>query len=197
MAKSEAHRQKQLAKKKAKRQEKRTQLARLTSKDPTVCLAQAGSWPIVDALVPENLFDLGIGQLLLARRHPDGGFACGVFLVDCSCLGVKSAFWDVLSKFEYDKLIRKCEGLHSLRRVTPEYFAKLIYDAVQYAQSFGFAPDPEYRHVQLLLKGIDASLCFDTFEFGKDGKPFYVRGPHESLATAQSIATQIQNAGGH
>src|SRR5437899_410778 len=72
MANSEARRQKQLAKKKAKRQEKRDYLARRNSDDPTIQLANATHWPVVDALVPEDLWHRGMGQVVIARRHPDG-----------------------------------------------------------------------------------------------------------------------------
>jgi hypothetical protein len=196
MAKNEARRQKQLAKKKAKRDEKRTQLARLTSNDPTVRLATADSWPVVEALVPENLWELGKGQLIIARRQPDGRLACAVFLVDTWCLGVKNAFWRPFSKFDYDELVRECEQACTYRRVAPEYFAKLIFAAVEYARSLGFAPHPDYRHARLLLSGIDVSLCPESFVFGKGGKPFYMRGPQDSPGKARAIAHQVHQVGG-
>ena len=55
MSKNEARRQKQLAKKKSKRDDKRTQIARQTSDNPLIRLASAESWPIVASLVPGRL----------------------------------------------------------------------------------------------------------------------------------------------
>jgi hypothetical protein len=197
MAKHGSREQKKLAKKKAKRNEKRTTLARQSSNDPTVQLATATSWAIEEALVPENLWDTGIGNLILARRHPSGRLVISCFLVDVFCLGVKNAFWRILGTFEYKDFLLKTEQHGKLEKVAPEFFAKLVYSAVEYAHSFGFLPHPDYRHAKMLLNGIDADSCTTTFEFGKDGKPFYIAGPHESLATAKSIAQRIQKAGGH
>jgi hypothetical protein len=197
VAKNEARRQKQLAKKKAKREEKRGQMARANSDNPLIRLAAAATWPIAAAWMPDNLWDAGIGQLILARRTPDGRIACGAFLADVYCLGVKNAFWKIMTESEYDELLRRADQAGRLQKVAPEYLAKLVVDAVQYAHALGIPPHPDYGHARLLLAGIDPSLCTDTFEFGKDGKPFYVRGPHESLAKAKVIAERIQTAGGH
>src|SRR5262245_40463163 len=106
---SEARRQKQLAKKKAKRQEKRDYLARRHSDDPNIQLANATHWPVVEALVPEDLWHSGLGQVILARQHPDGRIACGGFLVDVFCLGVKNAFWKLLPPSEFEELKRKMQ----------------------------------------------------------------------------------------
>ena len=61
-----------------------------------------------------------------------------------------------------------------LQDVPPEYFAKLIYRAVDYAQPFGLPPHRDFRHAQRLLAGIDPSLCPDEFEFGQNGRPHFL-----------------------
>jgi hypothetical protein len=196
MSKNEARRQKQLAKKKAKRVEKRTEIARQSSDNPLIRLAEAESWPIVDALVPESLWAQGIGQLLITRRLPDGRLAIANFLVDVFCLGVKNAYWNIISEWEFDKLKRKLEGMGPLHTVTPEQFAKLVYGAVDFAQAVGIVPHPEYRHAKLLLTGIDPSRCTDVFTYGRDGKPFFVNGPHDTPEKIKIIMHKIKLAGG-
>ena len=49
----------------------------------------------------------------------------------------------------------------------------------------------------MLLAGIDPSPCPQQFTFGRDGKPFYIQGPHESSTQADAIMQRIQDAGGH
>jgi hypothetical protein len=196
MSKNEARRQKQLAKKKAKRDEKRTQMARQSSDNPLIRLAEAESWPIVDALVPETLWARGIGQLILTRRLPDGRLALGNFLVDVFCLGVKDAYWNIISEWDFDKLKHRLEEMGPLYPATPEQFAKLVFGAVDYAQAIGIPPHADFRHARLLLAGIDPSKCTDTFTFGKDGKPFYMNGPHDSPEKINVIMHKIRLAGG-
>jgi hypothetical protein len=49
----------------------------------------------LEAWWPPNLFELGMGQVVVGRQKASGAgglFTAGVFLVDTCCLGVKSAF---------------------------------------------------------------------------------------------------------
>jgi hypothetical protein len=192
-----AREQKRLAKQKNKRNVKRRQLARRESNDPTVRLHAADRWPVFAALVPENLWIAGIGNLVIARRVSGGQLACGLFLVDVFCLGVKDATWKIISEGEFKELRRKIGEHGRLQDVPPEYFAKLVYRAVDYAQSLGFPPHRDFRHAQRLLGGIDPSLCPDEFEFGQDGRPHYFAGPLESNEKARSLAERVAAQGGH
>ncbi len=81
--------------------------------------------------------------------------------------------------------------------ISPSCLAKIVKEAVEYAQAFGFVPHPDYRHASMLLEGIDLSTCPTQFTFGRDGKPFYVQGPHESFAQAAAISQRLQAMGGH
>jgi hypothetical protein len=192
-----AREQKRLAKRNAKRDTRRQQLARRNSPDPTVRLKDAERWPVTACLVPENLWQLGIGNLVIARNMPGGGLACGIFLVDVFCLGVKDAAWRILSPGEFKELRSDIGAKEQLQDVPPEYFAKLIYRAAEYAQALGFAPHHDFRHVVRLLAGVDPSLCPDEFEFGWEGRPHYIRGPSESLDKARAIAHQVDDLGGY
>ena len=191
-----ARQQKKLAQKKAKREKKRSQLARQTSDNPVIRLANCESWPIINSMLPPTMWDKGMGQLVLSRRMPNGFMATAVFLVDSYCLGVKNAFWKVLNEGQTEDLIHKMSQQQPLETVTPEHLVKVARGAVAYALNLGFPPHPDYRHAGLLLEGIDPSLCSDTFEFGKDGKPLYIRGPGENMAQATAIMQRVQKAGG-
>jgi hypothetical protein len=196
MARNEARKQKQLAKKKAKRTEKRTQIARQRSSDPGLRLQGAMHWPIVETLVPETLWSTGLGQLIISRRQPDGRLACGVLLVDVFCLGVKDAFWDILSEAEYQELLEKVGKMGTLRKTSPECFAKIVQGALDFAQALGFPPHSDFRHVSALLGGIDPAACSETFQFGMNGKPVYIRGPHDSPEKVRVVTNRIRAAGG-
>lgn len=188
--------QKRLAKQKAKREASRRQVARRNSPDPTIRLKAADAWPIVASVVPENLWTMGLGNLIVARKMPDGQLACAVFLVDVYCLGVKNALWKILGQSEFHALCRKLDANGRLVEVTPEYFAKLVYRAADFGQSLGFPPHPDFRHAQRLLAGIDPSQCPDEFEFGQEGRPLYIRGPAETIDEARIIAARVQALGG-
>jgi hypothetical protein len=192
-----ARQQKKIAKQQARRAAKRFALHQRTSKDPTVRLQQAERWPVVRAVMAEELWDQGLGSLVIARQDPEGGLVIAVFLVDVYCLGVKNAFWRPGSPEDLNELIRHVEQTQKTVPIEPACLVKIVQGAVEYARSFGFSPHPDYRHASMLLEGIDPSTCPKEFTFGKDGKPFYIRGPRESLAQAEAIMRRVTDAGGH
>ena len=98
---------------------------------------------------------------------------------------------------DFRELVKGMGEMQDMSSINPACLVKIVKGAVEYAQSLGFSPDPEYRHAQLLLEGIDPSTCTDTFEFGRDGKPFYVQGPNETPAQVMAIVQRMQEVGGH
>jgi hypothetical protein len=192
-----ARQQKRLAKQKAKRLEKRSILARLSSKDPTIRLQRAERWPVVESMAGAKLWKDGIGYLAIARREAEGRLVFAVFLVDVYCLGVKNAFWQEGESGDFKDLIQKMETTQPMRPISAACLVKIVKGAVEYARSFGFPPHPDYRHAATLLAGIDTATCTQEFTFGRDGKPFYIQGPHESPAQARAISERIAGAGGH
>jgi hypothetical protein len=191
-----ARQQKRIAKQKARRQEKRSLLARRGSKDPTIRLQRVEKWPIVQAYVSTELWDEGIGYAVLARQEPEGEIIYASFLVDVLCLGVKDAFWRADTMEGFRELIQEMENIQSLRRINPACLAKIVLGAVDFAQSFGFSPHPDFRHASRLLEGIDPSTCRERYTFGEDGRPYYIQGPNETPAQAMAIVERMQEVGG-
>jgi hypothetical protein len=109
---------------------------------------------------------------------------------------VKDAFWRAGTHKDFEDLIRQMEQVQRMRSIAPPCLVKIVKGAVEYAQSFGFPPHPDYRHASMLLAGIDPSTCPNQFTFGRDGKPLYIQGPNESPAQAESIMRRILDAGG-
>lgn len=197
MAKSHgARQQKKLAKQKAKRAEKRSHLVQRDSKDPTIRLRPAEKWPVVQALVGEDLWTDGIGYLVIARQEAEGRLIYAFFLVDVYCLGVKNAFWDAGSSGDFQGMIGKLKREQSMTSISPACLVKIIEGAVEFARSYGFHPHPDFRHAAMLLNGIDSATCAQEFTFGRDGKPLYIQGPYESPVQAEAIMERIQAAGG-
>jgi hypothetical protein len=185
---------KRVAKQKAKRSAKRSLWSRLHSKDPAIRLQQVDKLPVVQALAGSRLWDDGIGYMFIARQESTGGLIFALFLVDVFCLGVKNAFWRAGSRSDLDDFIEHLETSQKMRAITPACLVKIVKGALEYAQSFGFVPHPDYRHASILLDGIDPSNCPNQFEFGR---PFYIQGPNESLAQATAISQRIERAEGH
>jgi hypothetical protein len=129
-------------------------------------------------LVPDD--HTGIAAVLVARAGRRGrADVCG-FLLDTYCLGVKNALGP-----------RSMGDRRDLLRFTDQYFgafddapvaaplelaAHLVFGAAEYARGLGFEPHPDFAAAAPYL-GEWAGPSAITF--GREGRPFYVRGPYD------------------
>jgi hypothetical protein len=146
-----------------------------------------------EAFRSANLFDQGMGYVVVARFHGATEAEVGGFLIDAHCLGVKDAFYVRLPRSEYHarvlgRLIPEAARL----ALTPATARKLVEAAVAYAAVLGFAPHPDYKKACRVLGGIDPRESAEEFTFGRDGKPLYVQGPHDSVAMADRVMRQLR-----
>lgn len=146
----------------------------------------------------ETLFENGLGYVLVSRFKAGGAVVeTGVFMVDAWCLGVKDCFFTEQSKFGYEeKVVQRISDRYPLKKVEPAYARKLVEDAVAYAYHLGFSPHRDYKKACRVFGGIDAGTCTESFTFGKDGKPCYVRGPNETQEQAEKIIAHLQRVCG-
>ena len=134
-----------------------------------------------------DLFTLGMGQVVIARFKANGAAEVGVFLLDVFCLGVKNAFFEKLDETESEGRLDQFFEASNKLSVTPAYARKLVEASAAYAASLGFGPCADYKQACKVFGGISASDCKEVFEFGKDGKPFFIQGPHDSPARVSQV----------
>jgi len=185
MAKPSARRrQKARQRKEAKRKEKRSLFSQLFQ-SPRALLRASGSWPLYECLLTKEWREEGaIVQILVARRSPSGQIAAGTFLVDLGCLGVKSAFASLFdTRREYEQKLRAgMTAQQEMIKANLNLVAKIIREAIAYAQNLGFKPDPDYRDAMLVLGDADPDACDVPIPLGgRDGKPFFIAGPYDNV----------------
>ena len=155
-------------------------------------IATAANSAIHEALVPAKLFELGMGNLVFSRSLPDGRIALGAFLLDVFCLGVKNAFFAIVARDEYAKRLSSWSAAESLQPMQPACFRKLVEGGVAYAHDLGFNPHVDYALARQIFGDVQATACPTHFEYGHDGKPFYISGPHETATQVRTIVEQLQ-----
>jgi hypothetical protein len=147
-----------------------------------------------EALWPVDLFTQGLGWVIIARFKSGGRRAeANVFLLDVFCLGAKLAVYQSGDTEDYRRRIRD----HYVARfpmvnTEPACARKRVEQAVEYAKGLGFAPHPDHRQAARVFGGLQVAQCRQEFAFGREGKPFYRRGPHETQAHARGIVWQLQ-----
>src|ERR1700677_4805026 len=104
MAQSQSQRLRRMAEKAARRKvvvaEKRKAEAPQTG---VRAIIDAATAPDFACLATEGLFDIGIGWVVAERHLPSGSVGTSVFLVDVWCLGIKDAFFRVMSPREFEE----------------------------------------------------------------------------------------------
>jgi hypothetical protein len=71
-------------------------------------------------------------------------------------------------------------------------FRKLVEGGVAYAHELGFSPHGDYAVASQIFGDVESTACPARFEYGHEGKPFYVSGPHENFRQLQAIMEQLE-----
>jgi len=154
--------------------------------------AQLANAPVHECLVPENLFELGLGNLPFSRRLANGTIALAVFLLDVFCLGAKNALFQIIPPDVYNQRKKLWRGSEGLVPMAPACFRKLVEGGVAYARDLGFNPHPDYAEAERIFGNVVAAECPQEFVYGHDGKPLYVSGPNDTAEHVRTIIEQLQ-----
>ncbi|MEI7769676.1 MAG: hypothetical protein WCI67_06805 [Chloroflexales bacterium] len=165
---------------------------------PTGGMAITVGWPVHEVLLsPSWKNENELASVLVARRSPRSGkVAAASFLVDLTCLGVKSV--QVMMFKDPDEYAAGLRA-HILRLMPMEpsninLVAKIVGTGLAYAASLGFSPDPVFAQARYLLEG--ASPDADPTPVragGKNGKPFFINGPNDNV---KQVLAQLRRAVG-
>lgn len=192
--------QKRLQKKKAKKAAK-NKIRRLKQKKEQLVENLADNAMILSALQapiyhcwePEQIFngDQGIGTIVVTRKTQTGDVLMAVFLADVFCLGVKNVYIRLMSKEKYNSILDEIREHESLKSIHPSCARKLVEGAVEYAKELGLSPHEDYRSAIRIFRNIEVDDCPRSFKFGKDGKPFYISGPKDSILFSKQVIEKL------
>lgn len=207
MARDERKRQEALLRKKRRREEKRAALSRPDSRgfplkmiplSPVearrALISSARDLPIHECVTRADMEEQGLSPFLITRMQPDGNLVLASFLVDLYCLGVKDAAANAeISVLEYERRIKPRFFEAQARLMEPLLFHQIIYGAIDYAASLGFSPHPDFKLASLVLEPRSSVPPNPDLRFGKDGKPLFIGGPRDDVASI--LSTLERNVG--
>ena len=148
-------------------------LLRMAAGRPAGPAYMTQAWARGDPSFPELV------PVVFTRRAP-GQLLIGAFaLVDRTCLGVKNAMLlPPMTDLELeDRIAWLGKEIGSLRRVEPLEAQSVVYHAIEYARSLGFAPHPDFPEA---LFGPRPAALLDT-PLARPERPFYVPGPDDHV----------------
>jgi hypothetical protein len=149
--------------------------------------------PVLHCWASANLWQAGMGQVLISRQLHNGTVAFAVFLLDVYCRGVKNAMMGVAPRPIYERDVHERMSKQApVVLIEPEYARKLVEGAVRYAADLGLPPHPDYRVAQYIFGDIDPELCTEEFCFGKNGKPLFMAGPFDDQTDCELVLNTLE-----
>ena len=156
-------------------------LLRLASGRPLGPAFMSSDWERVSSALP------GLVTVIVTRRAPGQLLIGGLVLIDRTCLGVKNAMlFPPQTELELEaRVARIGEEIGSLRRVEPLQAQSVVYHAIEYARSLGFAPHPDFSEA---IFGPRPPELLDT-PMARPERPFFIPGPDDDVARVLSRLT--------
>jgi hypothetical protein len=146
-----------------------------------------------EAYIDQEWELLGLANIVLARINSDGSAEYAHLIVDCFCLGVKDVMVTTgVSESDCREYLKIAMQTGVPESMHPACARKLIEGAVAYAEALGFAPHRDYRKARRVFSGVDASICPRAFTYGCEGRPRFIRGPHDSEERVQRVLTILE-----
>jgi len=159
--------------------------------------AAAATSGIDYCMITDGIFDIGIGNVILARTKPSATVASALFLLDVHCLGVKDAAYTETTREKFFGTVAAFGQSAGLSvDIDPACARKIVADAVAYADRLGFAPHADYPAAEALFGDVDAGACATEHVFGMDGKPFFTAGPLDNSASVRRVLRVLTHSVG-
>jgi hypothetical protein len=148
-------------------------LLRLAAGRPPGPAYMSDDWERGDPSLPDLV------PVLFTRRAPGQMLIGALLIVDRTCLGVKNAMLlPPMTDLELEERVAWIgREIGSLRRVEPLQAQSVVYHAIEYARSLGFAPHPDFPEA---LFGPRPPELLAT-PLARPERPFYVPGPEDDV----------------
>lgn len=186
--------QKKKAKKLAKDKMRRTKQRKgnpITGVLGKLAIKRALQAPIYECWEPEQLFEEGVGTIIVSRKTERDEIVVAMFLLDVYCLGVKNSGILLMNEEEYRFKVERLREHETQNFIHPSCARKLVEETEEYAKELGFFPHKDYQATKKIFGEIEKDTCPRSFEFGKDGKPFYISGPYDSEMFSKQVIDKL------
>lgn len=136
-----------------------------------------------ECFINDNWQKQGMATILVSRLMPSNKIIAGMYNVDIFCLGLKKTLYKFgLDSLEMEELkAEMAQRTGSFSNIAVNDLHNLIYGSIDFAEELGFEPHENFRITEYILDPDYIDEGIDYLEFGKDGKPFYIAGPHDNV----------------
>lgn len=136
---------------------------------------RARSLPVESCYLNHNWKESGLASIIVVRKHTNGNFTIGIYLVDLFALGTKDTFFRFnIPAHELDELIEKA-NTEQMIKADYALVHNIIYGANAYAEDNGFTVCKEFSLTRFVLEEDTEDIELIEIEFGNQGKPFLIQ----------------------
>jgi hypothetical protein len=137
--------------------------------------------PFHECFINEGWAEKGMAIVTISKKMPSGKFIIGLYMVDMYCLGLKDTFFKFsVDDINYASFLEELDQNHPLVKSEINLVHNLIFGAIDYAEDLGFTPNKDFKITEHLLNTELIDDGINEIEFGKDGKPLFIAGPHDN-----------------
>ena len=138
------------------------------------------NWPIHECIINESWKEYGLADITISRLQPNNRIVFGSYLVDVFCLGLKNTFCNAdFTKSKYQQIKEKTYRESPPINCSHSSAHTIIYGGIEFASSLGFKPHEDFSLSKYILDEPGSFEKDESIEFGENGEPFYIQGPHD------------------
>ncbi len=137
-----------------------------TGSGASALVRSAQRMPIQHCLLAREIWDVGMGVLLVARGETPYRLTLAMFLLDTFTLGVKDVFVRSLSDAEFTEYRRHMSMTTTLEPADPADARKLLHDLVAWSRMNGFPPHRDYEKIEPIFGSVDVGAGDRRYTFG-------------------------------
>ena len=153
---------------------------RIVDMGPKDVIKQAATFPVYDCSIIKNWNENGLASIIVVRQMPNRRYLYGVYVVDYYCLGLKNTFCHANDKWDgVEKLRLQAAAVFPYVEFDYEDARSLIIGSINYAAKLGFKPNKDWDYSSYVVEA--AAPYQEKFEYGRNGKPRYIQGPHDDV----------------
>lgn len=133
---------------------------------------RARTLPLDQCFVNADWKETGLANVIVTRKHTNGNFTFGVYLVDMYALGTKDTFFNFNQPIS---VINEILSGADFVQLDYDLAHNIIYGGNEYAEDHGFKIHKDFAKLtQYILEIDDERVPLIDLEFGKNGKPLVI-----------------------
>ncbi|MBT7714523.1 MAG: hypothetical protein HN745_22610 [Deltaproteobacteria bacterium] len=121
--------------------------------------------------INENWEETREANILVSRKHKQGGNTFAVYLVDLASSGLMDTMYFFnMSNSEFDEFLADYQLDNNFIEVEYKLAHNIIYGAIDFAEDINISPDKDFSVSKYILEDDTDDVPFIEIEFGEDGE---------------------------